>query len=129
MDVCLRVLKKSNKSRSDSYSVKKNSVLIISHITFLDCHVHIFSDDLSRNRCIQEFQVVCTCMIFNHILIFTIKSNSFKKAIRRGYFYPGYHSFFSRERRLSAEMFRDRLQVDYTSSAEGRSHEQVTLKT
>ena len=36
MDVCLRVLKESNKSRFDSYSVR-NSVLIISHITFKDC--------------------------------------------------------------------------------------------
>ena len=41
MDVCLRVLKESNKSRFDSYSVR-NSVLIISHITFWDCRVHIF---------------------------------------------------------------------------------------
>ena len=48
MDVCLRVLKESNKSRFDSYSVR-NSVLIISHITFRDCHVHSFSDNLSRN--------------------------------------------------------------------------------
>ena len=48
MDVCLRVLKESNKSRFDSYSVR-NSVLIISHITFRDCRVHIFSDNLSRN--------------------------------------------------------------------------------
>ena len=40
MNVCLRVLKKSNKSRFDSYSVR-NSVLIISHITFWDCLVHV----------------------------------------------------------------------------------------
>ena len=32
-DICLRVLKESNKSKFDSYSVR-NSVLIISHITF-----------------------------------------------------------------------------------------------
>ena len=49
MEMCLRVLKESNKSRFDSYSVR-NSVLIISHITFRDCRVHIFSDNLSRNR-------------------------------------------------------------------------------
>ena len=36
IDVCLRVLKKCNKSRFDSYRVR-NSVLIISHITFRDC--------------------------------------------------------------------------------------------
>ena len=51
MDVCLWVLKESNKSRFDSYSVR-NSVLLISLITFRDCHVHIFSDNLSRNSCI-----------------------------------------------------------------------------
>ena len=51
MDVCLRVLKESNKSRFDSYSVS-NSVLIISHITFRDFRVHFFfSDNLSRNSC------------------------------------------------------------------------------
>ena len=51
MDVCLRILKESNRSRFDSYSVRI-SVLIISHITFRDCRVHIFSDNLSRNSCI-----------------------------------------------------------------------------
>ena len=55
MDVCLRVLKESNKSRFDSYSVR-NSVLIMSHITFWDCRVHIFSDNLSRNSCIQKLE-------------------------------------------------------------------------
>ena len=34
MDVCLRVLKESNKSRFDSYNIR-NSVLSISHITLL----------------------------------------------------------------------------------------------
>ena len=42
MDVCLRVLRKEKKSRFDSYSVR-NSVLIISHITFWDCRVLISS--------------------------------------------------------------------------------------
>ena len=41
MDVCLRVLKESSNSRFDSYNVR-NSVLIISHITFRDCREHIF---------------------------------------------------------------------------------------
>ena len=44
----LRGLKDSNKSRFDSYNVR-NSVLSLSHITFRDCRVHIFSDNLSRN--------------------------------------------------------------------------------
>ena len=52
MDIRLRVLKESNKSRFDSYSVR-NSELILSHITFRDCRVHIFSDDLSQNSCIR----------------------------------------------------------------------------
>ena len=45
MDICLQVLKESNKSRFDRYSAK-DSELIVSHITFWDCHVHIFSDNL-----------------------------------------------------------------------------------
>ena len=53
VDICLRVLKESSKSRFDSYSVR-NSVLIISHITFRDCRVHMFSDNLSRNSCINK---------------------------------------------------------------------------
>ena len=42
MDVCLRMLKESDKSRFDSYSVR-NCILIISHIIFRDCRVHIYS--------------------------------------------------------------------------------------
>ena len=52
--VCLRVLKESNKSKFDSYNVR-NSVLIISHITFRICCVHTFSDNLSQNSCICIF--------------------------------------------------------------------------
>ena len=55
MDLCLKVLKESNKTKFDSYSVR-NRVLIISHITFRDCHVHIFSDNLSWNSCIHNRQ-------------------------------------------------------------------------
>ena len=51
MDACLRVLNESNKSRFDGYCIR-NSVLIISHVTFRDCSGHIFSDNLSRNGCI-----------------------------------------------------------------------------
>ena len=56
MDIGLRVLKESNKSRFDSYSVR-NSVLLISHTTFRDCRVHIFSDNLSRNSSMASFTV------------------------------------------------------------------------
>jgi len=57
MDVCLRVLKKSNKSRFDSYSVR-NSVLIISHITISGLSLAHFFHNLSRNSCIL-FVDVC----------------------------------------------------------------------
>ena len=56
MDMCLPVLKESSKSRFDSYIVR-NSVLNISHITFRDCRVHTFSDNLSRNSCISLYEV------------------------------------------------------------------------
>ena len=52
IDICLRVLKERNKSRFDSYSVR-NNVLSISHITFRNCRVRNFSDNLSRNSCIR----------------------------------------------------------------------------
>ena len=50
MDICLWVLKESNKSRFDSCSVS-NSILIMYHldITFRDCRAHIFSDNLSQH--------------------------------------------------------------------------------
>ena len=54
MDVCLRMVKESNKSRFDSFSVR-NSVLIIIHINIRDCRVQIFSDNISRNSCIATF--------------------------------------------------------------------------
>ena len=62
MDICLRVVKESNKSGFE-YSVR-NSVFLISHITFRDCRVHIFSDNLSRNSCISGEKPAlynCTC--------------------------------------------------------------------
>ena len=40
IEVCLQMLKESNNGRFNSYSVR-NRVLIISHITFADCHMHI----------------------------------------------------------------------------------------
>ena len=48
IDVCLQMLKESSNRRFDSCSVR-SSVLIIPHVTFRDCRVHIFSDNLSRN--------------------------------------------------------------------------------
>ena len=52
MKMCLRVLTERNKVGSTA-TVVRNSISIISHITFRDCRVHIFSDNLSRNSCIQ----------------------------------------------------------------------------
>ena len=46
MDICLRVLKEGNKNKFDIYSVR-NSEFIVSHITFRDCQVCIFSDNFS----------------------------------------------------------------------------------
>ena len=51
MDLCLRLQKESIKSKFNSYSVR-NSALIISHITFRDCRMHIFSHNLFRKSCI-----------------------------------------------------------------------------
>ena len=56
------MLKESNKSRFGSYNVR-NSVLIISHVTFRDCRVHIFSDNLSRNICIRKGNDFASCSI------------------------------------------------------------------
>ena len=60
--VC-ELLKESNKRKFDSYSVR-NGVLIISHITFRDCRVHIFSNNLSRNSCVQFHVVTKVLRIF-----------------------------------------------------------------
>ena len=58
MDVCLQVLKEGNKSKFDSYSFR-NSELIVSHITFRDCRVYIFSENFSRN-------LIRSCMLNGH---------------------------------------------------------------
>ena len=50
-DICLQVRSESNKSTA---TVIRNNVLIISHIIFRDCHVHIFSDKLLA-LCFQKF--------------------------------------------------------------------------
>ena len=53
MEMCLRVLKESTKVGSTA-TIVRNIVLIISNITFRDCRVHTFSDNLSRKSCICE---------------------------------------------------------------------------
>ena len=58
IEVCLQMLKESNNRRFNNYSVR-NSVLIISHVIFRDCHVHIFCDNLSRNSCMFWWSKGC----------------------------------------------------------------------
>ena len=53
MELCLQLLKESNKSEFDSYMVRK-SVSVISHITFWVCRMHTFSDNLSQNSRIWD---------------------------------------------------------------------------
>ena len=59
MAVCLRVLKESNKSRFDSYSVRNGVLIIPYYLSGLSRAV--FSDNLSRNSCIQR-----TCQVTGH---------------------------------------------------------------
>ena len=58
MDICLRVLKGKQQIRFDSYGVTiRNSELIVSHISFRDCRVHIISDtqrQFSENICTED---------------------------------------------------------------------------
>ena len=81
MDVCLCVLKESNKRSFDSYSVW-NSVLIISHIAFRDRRVHIFADNLSRNSCIlyklYQFYDIKVSQIYDYKLITKKLADSFQ---------------------------------------------------
>ena len=44
---------KQQKNMFDSYTAR-NRVLIISHITFRDCRVHIFNDNRPRNSCMNN---------------------------------------------------------------------------
>ena len=51
MKMCLRVLSENKKSRFASYSRQEQCIDHIP-ITFRDCRVHNFCDNLSRNSCI-----------------------------------------------------------------------------
>ena len=54
-------------------AIIRNSVLIISHVTFRDCRVHIFSDNLSRNNCILFISKLrhncCLCFISKNAIL------------------------------------------------------------
>ena len=58
MEMCLRVLKESNKSRFDSYSRQKQ---YIDHIPYYLSGLSRarFSDNLSRNSCIYKCNICC----------------------------------------------------------------------
>ena len=51
-------------------TIVRNSVLIIFRVIFRDCRVHIFSDDLSRNSCIQ--MVISTSLGLNRIWCYSV---------------------------------------------------------
>ena len=57
IDVCMRMLTENNNIRFDCYSVR-NSVLIISHINFWDCSVHIFLTTFLEKHCVPLGQVI-----------------------------------------------------------------------
>ena len=59
--------KGKQQSSFDSYKVRK-SILIISHVTFWDCRVHIFSDNLSQTSCISA--LLCFALLCFALLIF-----------------------------------------------------------
>ena len=60
MDAHLQVLKESKKVSSTA--TVSGTVYLSSHITFRDCPMHIFSDNLSWNSCI--FNVNCLHDLF-----------------------------------------------------------------
>ena len=52
---------------------QEQRILIISHITFRDCRMHIVTDKLSRNSCIkdiQRLQSIFICILLNHTISF-----------------------------------------------------------
>ena len=87
MDVCLRLLKESNKGRFDSYSVR-NAVLILSHITFRDCRVHIFSDNLSRNSFDKPPVTPETRLPFQAVQPDVHSPRPFRKKMGKGVLFP-----------------------------------------
>ena len=86
-DVCLRLLKESNKGRFDSYSVR-NAVLILSHITFRDCRVHIFSDNLSRNSFDEPPVTPETRLPFQAVQPDVHSPRLFRKKMGKGVLFP-----------------------------------------
>ena len=89
MDLCLRLQKESIKSKFDSYSVR-NSVLIISHITFWDCRMHIFSHNLFRKSCIlHSLQTLLSFASFNIIAFCTALDDKISPTVLRSFLIYG----------------------------------------
>ena len=84
VEMCLRVLKESNKSRFDRYSRQKQCIkLNISPITFRDCRVHIFQTTF------LEIAVHVLCLRLtqdpgNHMLF----SGTYLPRMNKGVFVP-----------------------------------------
>ena len=62
-EMCLRVLKESNKSRFDRYSCQKQCIDHIPYYLSELSRAH-FSDNLSRNSCIQKPLAVKTFLLY-----------------------------------------------------------------
>ena len=74
--------RKVTKVGGSQATVVRNSVLIISHITFQDCRVHFILDKLSRNSCIHICQMhqpsVSVCIktsVFSMVHVVGVKKN------------------------------------------------------
>ena len=60
MDIYLRVLKESNKSRFDSYSRREQCIDCIPYYHSGLSRANFFSDNLSRNSCIRKADALKT---------------------------------------------------------------------
>ena len=70
------VCDKSYKRSFDSYSTR-NGVLIISHITFRDCRVHSFADNLSRSSGITSEKPILKQQVKHLNLSLSLKLSSY----------------------------------------------------
>ena len=102
-DVCQQVLKESNKSRFDGYSIR-NSVLIISHITFRDCHVHSFPTKRFSYR--EKYrQIRYFCFLARARVHFSLVIVQLVKKLRSPTIFPSSGSLFQLGKNMSLEFF------------------------
>ena len=92
MEMCLRELKESNKSRFDSYSRQEQCIDHIPYYLSRLSRAH-FSDNLSRNSCIQNSPpqlgsvgawdliirsyILCSSILYSIQILFSLVSNLF----------------------------------------------------